>query len=413
MIPREHYIDKIRSGFKYNPVVVLTGARQVGKTTLMEMFMENKQHLWLNGQNPETAGLFENYSTIGRYLQLNINQELKGWLVIDEFQYISKISLMLKLLTDQHKNLKILCSGSSSLTISREVEESLAGRVRMIPVYSLNFTEFLTCTDPDLASKFKQLRPDENVHALFPNIPVLLNEYLLYGGLPKVVLAENNAEKEELLNDIFQTYLLRDVRQYVRQQDFISFNKLLRVLSSRTGNLLNINELSNLVHIPNKTCEEYIDLLEQMFIIQLVRPFSRNKKKELSKMSKVFFCDIGLRNIIYNSFNDMQIRTDNGQLFENYVYLQLLQYVKPQQIYYYRTKDGTEIDFIVHTKKDQYIPIEAKYKHFRQPSRIRAITEFSKTTPVTTSWVINLNLNHFSEGLNFIQPYLLMLNFEL
>ena len=406
MIARDRYISKIQSGFRYNPIVVLTGARQVGKTTLMEMFMESRRCLWLNGQNPETARLFESYSTIERYLKLNINNELEGWLAIDEFQYINRISLLLKLLTDQYKGLKILCSGSSSLNILQEVEESLAGRIRLIPVYSLNFSEYLTFVDAVLAAKYKQCSLSDDINTLFPQIPVLLHEYLIYGGLPKVVSADDTHEKEELLNDIFQTYLLKDVRQFIKNQDFVSFNKLLRVLSSRIGNMLNMNELSNLVQLPYKACEEYVYVLEQMFIIHLVRPFSRNKRKEISKMNKIYFCDIGLRNIIYNSFNDIHIRTDNGQIFENYVYLQLLQHYKPDQIFFYRTKDGSEIDFIVSGNKNQYIPVEVKFKNIKKHSRIRAITEFNKTMPFETGYIVNISLNQLSDHQHYIQPYL-------
>lgn len=405
MITRDLYLDKIQSGFKYNPIVVLTGARQVGKTTLMELFMADKKCLWLNGQNPETAMLFESFSTIERFLKININNDMEGWLAIDEFQYINDISLQIKLLTDLYKNLKIICSGSSSLKILQEVNESLAGRVRMIPVYSLNFTEYLEFVDHDLADRFKQCTFSDNINTLFPQIPVLLNEYLLYGGLPKVVIAQGNPEKEELLNDIFQTYLLKDVRQFIRNQDFVLFNKLLRVLSSRTGNLLNINELSNLVQLPNKVCEEYVDLLEQMFIIHLVKPFSKNKKKEISKMNKIYFCDLGLRNIIYNSFNEITYRTDNGQIFENYIYLQLLQHYKSNQIFFYRTKDGSEIDFIVSGSQGQVIPVGVKYSNILKPSKIRAISEFKKTIQVDRAYIVNLNLIASSDDQHFIQPY--------
>jgi uncharacterized protein len=406
MIPREEYINKISMGFKYNPIVVLTGARQVGKTTLMEMFMQNNHCLWLNGQNPETSMLFDNFSTLERYLKLNLNNEMEGWLAIDEFQYIDRVSLFLKLLADQYKGLKILCSGSSSLNILQEVDESLAGRIRLIPVYSLNFSEYVTFIDPELAAKYKQCSSGDDINTLFPKVPVLLNEYLTFGGLPKVTLADDAHEKEELLNDIYQTYLLKDVRQFVRNQDFVPFNKLLRILASGIGNLLNINELSNLVRLSHKQCEEYISLLEQMFIIHLVKPFSQNKRKEISKMSKIYFCDIGLRNIIYNSFNDIHIRTDNGRIFENYVYLQLLQYYKQGQILFYRTKDGSEIDFILSDITDQIIPLEVKFKDFNKPLRIRAMTEFGKALPFEKGYIINLNLIGSSENQYYIQPYL-------
>jgi len=406
MIPRERYLKKIEAGFRYNPVVILSGARQVGKTTLMEMFMKNRKGLWLNGQNPDEAGLFEKFAIIERYLKLNINEAIDGWLMIDEFQYINGISVSLKLLTDKYKSLKVLCSGSSSLGILQEVEESLAGRMRMIPVYPLSFSEYLLFVNPELAQTYVQCGPADDINTLFPQARVLLNEYLTYGGLPKVALADSIEEKEELLNDIFQTYLLKDVRQFVRNQDFVAFNKLLRILSAQTGNLLNINELSSLVQLPYKACEEYVHLLRQMFIIHLVPPFSQNKRKEISKMPKVYFCDHGLRNMVYNSFNDMEVRTDSGAIFENYVFLELLQHFKSEQLFFYRTKDGTEIDFIISDRNRGLIPVEAKFKKLKNPLKVRALTEFGKNHPFQLAIIVNRSLIARTDNQHFIQPWL-------
>lgn len=405
MLTRDTYIKKIDVGFKYNPLVVLTGARQVGKTTLMEMFTKNLQCLWLNGQDPETAKLFTSYSTIERFLQLNMNHQLQGWLAIDEFQYIDNISVLLKLLTDRNKDLKILCSGSSSLDILQNVEESLAGRVRVVPVQPLNFSEYLHFTDRQLALGFQQCNLGDDINLLFPKIPALLNEHLTYGGLPKIALAQTQKDKQELLDDIFQTYLLKDVRQYVNNEHFVAFNKLLRLLSASIGNLVNINELANTIQMPRKLCEEYIYLLEQMFIIHLVTPYHQNKRKEISKMNKVYFCDLGLRNIIYNSFNDISIRTDNGQIFENYVYLQLLKQFKASQIQFYRTKDGGEIDFIIQKTGNERILVEAKFKKPVHPKKIRMMTEFAKSDNVHTAYIVNLNLIQQINNQHYIQPY--------
>lgn len=406
MIERKAYLTKIESGFRYNPLVILYGARQVGKTTLMELFTKDRGGIWLNGQNPEDAALFEKFSTIERYLKLNLNDALEGWLVIDEFQYVQGISRSLKVLTDKYRLLKVLCSGSSSLGILQEVEESLAGRVRMIPVYPLSFSEYLAFVNPALAAPYAASKPDDDINTLFPQLPVLLNEYLTYGGLPKVALADTLQEKEELLNDIFQTYLLKDVRQFVRNQDFVAFNKLLKILSAQTGNLLNINGLSSLVHLPYKACEAYVQLLSQMFVIHLLPPFSQNKRKEISRMPKVYFCDHGLRNMVYNSFNDPEVRTDNGAIFENYVFLELLQHYRPDQLFFYRTKDGTEIDFIINDSLQGIIPVEARFKRLKKAMKIRALTEFEKTSPFQDAFIVNRSLIAQAGRQHFIQPWI-------
>ena len=405
MIYREHYLQKIIAGFRNNPIVVLIGARQVGKTSLMEMFVEEKKHYWLNGQNPETAALFESFSTIERYLKLNINNNIDGLLVIDEFQFINDISLYLKLLCDKYKKLKVLCSGSSSLNILQNVEESLAGRIRLINVYPLSFDEYIKFQDVDLWKKFNKCNIEDDINLMFPEIPEMLREYLTYGGLPKVALVFNKEEKEELLNDIYQTYLLKDVRQFIQNQHFLAFNKLLKILSSQTAGLININEISNTIQLPYKKCEEYVSLLEQMFIITLVYPYTTNLRKEITKMKKVFFCDIGLRNIVYNSFNDINIRIDKGQIFENFVYMQLLKKYKSREIFYYRTKDNTEIDFILNTATEGIIPVEVKFTEYKEHKKIRAISEFAKINEFSTSYIINKNLINQTEHQHYVQPY--------
>jgi len=407
MVPRDSYSEQIISGFKYNPIVSLIGARQVGKTTLMNLYVKNRKHLWLDGQNPETGQLFEHFSTIERFLEININPDIDGFLVIDEFQYINDISLFLKLLVDKHKKLKILCSGSSSLNILRHVEESLAGRIRLIPVYPLSFDEFVLFQNKELHEALNKCTYNDDITRLFPQISNLLNEYLLYGGMPKIALALKHNDKEALLDDIRQTYLLKDVRQYIKNQDFIAFNKLLKLLSSQIGNLLNINEISRTIQLPYKSCEEYIALLEQMFIIKLVSPFSTNARKEISKMKKLYFYDIGLRNSIYNSFNDIDIRVDNGQLFENFVFLQLLKNYSPDQIRYYRTKDGTEIDFILLEKNNVPVPIVVKYKEFEKHKNLRAISELQKLIDLHSAFIINKNLIQKTDSQHYIQPFLL------
>jgi uncharacterized protein len=404
MINREHYYNKIIDGFGHNPIVVLIGARQVGKTSLMEIFVKDKEHLWLNGQDPEIAQIFQKLSTLEQYLKININDDVKGLLVIDEFQFINNISLQLKLLVDKYKNLKILCSGSSSLHIVQKVEESLAGRIRLISVYSLNFYEYIKFKNEELYRKIEKLEIGDDSDVLFPMLQVILNEYLTYGGLPKIALASDYNEKKELLNDIYQTYLLKDIRQYINNIDFIAFNKLLRLLSSQISNLVNINEISNTIQLSYRKCEEYVNILEQMFIIHLVNPFSSNYRKEITKMKKIYFCDIGLRNVIYNSFNDIDVRVDNGAIFENYVFLQLLRNHKLASINYYRTKDNTEIDFIVNNNKE-IVALEVKFKHFKKHKKIRSLSEFGKKHNVYISYIVNKNLIESAGNQYYIQPY--------
>ena len=403
MIPRDSYQVKINTAFQSLPIVVLIGARQVGKTSIMKMYPTEgfKNTLFLNGQDPDVAGLFGHLSTIEEYLSNYLNSELDGLLMIDEFQFIHGIATMLKLLTDKYDKLKVLCSGSSSLDIQQRIDESLAGRVRVVEVLSLSFAEFLLFKDEKLYQLQQSLQDTGNI-VLTQQLHQAYEEYLIYGGLPRVALTSDAEQKVELLNDIYQTYLLHDVRSYVSNSHFVGFNRLLRLLSTQIGNLVNVNELSRESSLPYSNCEAYINLLQQMYIIKLVEPFYTNRRKVISKMKKVYFCDLGLRNIIYGSFNEMAFRTDNGAIFENEVLLELLRNRKvDEKVYYYRTVNGTEVDFVVLGSR-RSAAVECKYKRYEKPVSINSLNKFCDEENIDNRYIANINLSGNNNRVNFV-----------
>lgn len=399
-------MSKITAGFNTVPIVVLIGARQVGKTSLMNSCTLNGKKLFLNGQDPAIAELFQKLADIEQYLKVYLDEDLNGFLLLDEFQFIHGISTMLKLLTDKHPQLKILCSGSSSLDILQQIEESLAGRIRTIEVLSLSFDEYLLFKDKNLYQLFQTFTQDTESSALTTPIEDALSEYMLYGGLPRAALTTRPEEKMEILNDIYQTYLLRDVRSYVANQDFVGFNKLLRLLASQIGNLVNINEISRQTGLQYKKCEEYLSLLEQMYIIKTIEPYFSNKRKVIGKMKKIFFCDLGLRNMIDGNFNDLTFRMDNGALFENYVMLELWRNKNSAgTLQFYRTSDGTEVDFVLNQLND-VLALECKYKILTKPISIAGLTNFCEAESITRKYIINRNLNATFKETKLIQGFL-------
>jgi hypothetical protein len=401
LIIRKQYHDKIERAFHHIPIVVLIGARQVGKTSIMKSFSSADNLVFINGQDPETAMIFDKMSVIEQYLRFHLNEGLNGMIMIDEFQYINGISTMLKLLTDKYENLKILCSGSSSLDILQRVEESLAGRVRIIEVLSLSFTEFLLFKNPALLQLQQTISFSES-NALTAPLDSLLSEYLIYGGFPRVVLANSTAEKIELLNDIYQTYLMRDVRMYIANEHFVGFNKLVRLLSMQIGNLVNINELSKECKLSYKKCEEYVYLLQQMYIIRMIEPYHSNKRKSITKMNKIFFYDLGLRNIIYNSFNEPEYRVDNGSLFENYVFLELWRKRRAAgTVKFFRTQSGSEVDFVT-IQESEKKAIESKFKKIEKAVSIPGLSNFANEEGIIKRYVVNLNLNIENEGIQYV-----------
>ena len=405
-VRRDKLLQQIEETVSLVPITVLIGARQVGKTTLLKNLTLHKTSLYLVGQDPDVASLFTKVTTIENYLKINLHHELDGFLLLDEFQFIHDISTTLKLLTDLHPKLKIICSGSSSLDIIQRVEESLAGRVHIIDVYSLSFSEYLRFQSEELFTLFNKYDKNANDAIVDSKIKYFFEEYLIFGGLPRIALTKGEQPKIQLLDDIYKTYLLRDVRSYIKNEDAVGFNKLLVMLASQIGNMINIHELANTTGLAYRKCEDYIFLLEQMFIIKLVQPFFTNKRKVISKMKKVYFTDIGLRNIIFANFMKPDNRTDAGAIFENFVFLELMRKIPSYaKIYYYRTQDGSEVDFLIDDLKSKFA-VETKYKSLTKTIRLKNLIGLQAIEKIAKSFVVNKNLNASEEKTIFVQGYL-------
>ncbi len=406
LFERKKYLNKIIESLNNVSITVLIGARQVGKTSLSESIKSNLSILKLDGQLPETNNLFANINDLISYIKIKLNEQLNGILIIDEFQMINNVSSSLKILADNYKNLKILCSGSSSLDIIQKVEESLAGRIRMIYVYSLSFSENILFEIPELYNEYQKYNKNTGTSVISAEIKQLLNKQLIYGGMPRVCLSKNPKEKIQILDDIYKTYLLRDVKSYVRNVDSVGFNKLLKLLALQIGNLVNINELSRSSGLSYNKCEDYIYLLEQMFIIKLTEPYETNKRKAIKKMKKVFFLDLGIRNIIIQNFNLPDSRVDAGALFENFVYLELLKNTETYHtVNFYRNRDGAEVDFIINDlfKKSS---IEVKYKPLIKEVYCKGLKNFNTEENISESYVVNLQLNSKKDNIHYIPAYL-------
>ena len=407
IINRNKYLPKILASINKMPITVLIGARQVGKTSLMSSLNINLPVFKIDGQSVETNQLFNNISDVKTLLKIKLNPELNGLLIIDEFQFIDKISTKLKLLIDYNPNLKVLCSGSSSIDIIQKVEESLAGRVRVINVFSLSFSESILFKNRTLFNEYEKYSIDTNSVIISHEIKHLLNDNLIYGGMPRVVIEDEYDEKIQILDDIYRTYLLRDVKAYVRNRDSVGFNKLLQILALQISNLVNINDLSKTTGLTYNKCEEYLYILEQMYIVKLISPFESNKKKAIKKMKKVFFLDLGLRNIIINNFNNLDLRLDNGALFENFVFLELEKNKKSySKLNFYRTRDGAEVDFILNDMR-KLSSFEVKYKRMKKPGYFKALLNFNKETKINNSYLINLNYNTLEKEVRYLQACLI------
>jgi predicted AAA+ superfamily ATPase len=283
--------------------------------------------------------------------------------LIDEIQYLADPTNFLKYNFDLHnEQVKIICTGSSAFYIDQNFKDSLAGRKLIFSLFTLSFDEFLyfKTGDTQLNNELLELRkrPEYLSPQLF-RIKQMLNEYLTFGGYPAVVLADKE-RKKNLLAELSQSFLRRDVLESnVRDEE--KFFVLTRLLAAQTGGLVNVNQLANSLQLSVTAVENYVQILRKTFHIHLLRPFYSNLKKELTKMPKVYFNDLGMRNVLLNQFPEIETRMDKGELIENYVFTRLRDTCSIEDIRFWRTADGNEVDFVVNTEYQKGFAIECKF----------------------------------------------------
>jgi predicted AAA+ superfamily ATPase len=385
--------DRIDKSLSNQRALFILGARQVGKTSLLKMMieyvgtenavyfdLENTEHLQgLSGSIPEVV------SYILSYMPAKKN---RIFVFIDEIQYLQDFSKSIKYLVDHYsEQFKLIMTGSSSLLIKKSFTESLVGRKDVFELYPLSFSEYcLFKGEPNIA-KLLDDKSAVSITALNTQqtkLNRMIKDYILYGGYPQVVLTDNREEKISLLRDIVSSYILKDVKYLFRIEKIDQFNHLIRYLAINIGKELNIKSISREIGLYWDTVQKHILALQESYVISQIKPFQRNLTTELRQMPKVYFIDTGVRNTILNSFNDLEIRTDRGELFENYVYNQIfLQKSLLTEIKYWKTRSGMEIDFVTLTE-NQITAYEVKYGHDSKNN----FTAFANAYPESKQYII-------------------------
>ncbi len=368
----------LKKHLQHKNYTIITGARQVGKTSLLKqlyfhLLSENEEAVLLNLENKELLKSLNNdVKTVFNHVQIVPKKILEGetkkriYLLIDEIQYLDDPSNFLKFLYDEYEyNVKVVATGSSAFYIDTKFNDSLAGRKRIFQLYPLSFNEFLVFKRQEkITSEITyQVSEPSYVSDYATNTYTLLLEYLTYGGYPAVVLEKDKEEKKWLLNELKNSYLRRDIIESGVDKEN-KFLMLVQILSDQIGNLVNSKELGNTLGLDHKTVKRYLYILEKCFHIDLIKPFYRNLRKELTKMPKVYFNDIGLRNAILGKFDNPMNRIDKGALLENFVYNQLrIKHNQSQNlgIKYWRTADGNEVDFVIEESFNTGYALEVKW----------------------------------------------------
>lgn len=312
-----------------NKVLIIYGPRQVGKTTLLEHFLKQSNYKYKldSGDNLSTQSLLStaDFKTIQEYIS---GYDL---IAIDEAQKIPNIGQCLKIMIDQIPNLRVIATGSSSFELAGQIGEPLTGRKKTVILYPIAQLELLQ---------------QQNKHELKSH----LAEYLIYGSYPEIVAAKTQQEKREYITEIAHSYLLKDILELDRIKNSKTLLNLLRLLAFQIGSEVSHAELASKVMIDGKTVSRYLDLLEKSFVIYNLRGFSRNLRKEITKKSKYYFYDNGIRNALIANFNSLELRDDIGKLWENFLFIERIKKQTYHQMivnnYFWRTWDQQEIDLI-------------------------------------------------------------------
>lgn len=352
---------------KPNKVLVIYGPRQVGKTTLLKEYLSTCQIKYKLdfGDNLKTQDILSSQD----FDRLKDYAEGYDLIAIDEAQKIRNVGQGLKILGDQISHIKIIVTGSSSFDLAGQIGEPLTGRKTTLTLFPIAQLE--------LKNLF-------NRHELKEKI----EEWLVFGAYPEVITAKSKTEKRQIIEEIVHSYLLKDILELDKVKSPKLLLDLLRLLAFQVGSEVSLTELGTNLGVDNKTVGRYIDLLEKSFVIYNLRGFNRNLRKEITKKSKYYFYDNGVRNMVIANFNSLELRNDIGALWENFLFMERLKKRTYHQIqandYFWRTWDQKEID-LVEEREGKLFGYEFKWSE----KKIKLPKEWLETYQNATLEVIN------------------------
>ncbi len=322
-------IYKLEELIKSNKVLVIYGPRRAGKTTLLNEFLSGTQLKYKldSGDNIRTQELLGSQD-FNRILEYASGYEL---IVIDEAQQIPNVGMGLKIIVDQMPGIMVIATGSSSFDLAGAVGEPLTGRKTTVTLYPISYLE--------LSSMYNRYELKER-----------LDEFLIFGSYPEVITSKSSREKITVLEEIVNSYLLKDILALDRIKGSRVLLELLKLIAFQVGSTVSLNELATQVKLDVKTVGRYLDIFEKAFVLKRIGGFSRNLRKEIVSKAKYYFLDNGIRNAVISQFNSLDSRNDTGILWENFMVTERLKKCAYKGIsssfYFWRTYDGHEIDLV-------------------------------------------------------------------
>ena len=393
MIKRKLFIELL-DHLPQKEMSLIIGPRQAGKTTLMEKL---KAHLDKSGERTLFLNLdiewdrphFESQAALLKKIELELGQK-RGYVFVDEIQRKDDAGLFLKGLFDLKLPYKFIISGSGSLELKQKIHESLVGRKRLFELSTLTFEEFI--------NHRTEYRYEENL-ADFLAIEIdrsmlLLSEYMKFGGYPRVVMEAEQREKLRLIDEIYRSILEKDIAYLLKLDKPDVFSALIKILAGQVGQLMNYTELGSTLNVSFLTVKKYLWYAQKIFIIELIAPYARNVRKEISKSPVPYFWDLGLRNYSLGLFGHLESPLEKGFVFQNLIFLLLRQKLrfKAAKLNYWRTKDKAEVDFVIEAGK-RLIPVEVKYKYLKQDKVPASLRSFIDKYSPEQAYIINLKLS--------------------
>lgn len=383
--------EELKNHLDKKEITLIVGPRQAGKTTLMVLLKEHltsqgKKSVFLNLDIESDKQFFVSQAQLLRKIALEIGEN-EGYVFIDEIQRKEDAGLFLKGLYDMNLPYKLIVSGSGSVELKEKIHESLAGRKRVFDLSTISFIEFVQYKT---AYRYETNLPE--FFALDPQqTQRLLEEYLTFGGFPRVVLENTIEEKRRIIAELYQSYLERDISYLLGVQKTESFTALVRVMASQVGSLVNVSELSNTLGISTATVNDYLWYMQKTFLINKVTPYFKNIRKEITKSPVFYFYDVGMRNYALGTFGTTPISSESGFLFQNFVYhlLKAKTQNSATQVHYWRTTDKAEVDFVIDTLQE-IIPVEVKYKKLSEPEMTRSFQNFLSKYRPKRGYVVHL-----------------------
>ena len=397
----------VESWLEEREIIAIRGPRQSGKTTLLKRM---KEKLLENNVDNDRIHFFSFEDDITRlkfeenpkeFIEFYLSSD-NHYFLFDEVQYVKDIGKKLKLIFDTYENIKIIITGSSSFDLTN-LGSYLVGRVIFFNLYPFSFHEFLKTKDKKYADLYQKIRIDVHEKNLvvkksvfLDDLNTFLHEYLTYGSYPRIILEKNINKKKTLLKNLFTTYIEKDIVAMYGLKYREKVVKLLKTIASIYGGMINYQTLSETSGVKYEEIRTVLPLLQDSFVIFIVKPFYKNITNELRKNPKIYFVDYGLRNYLMDDFTIHSFDT----LYENFIHNQLK---RSSSVKYWRTQAKTEVDFVM-KHKNKIIPIEVKTK----PKITRSFRSFIDHYNPQNAFIMNLkeiDVQHIDDTKVYMLPF--------